>query len=96
MTVRNADDLEHALQRAVLARAAVQHIERDVGLERREHARDVAADIDPGDAIALPLRRVGAGLAGAQRDLALGRPASHQNRDVLGHLRARIPRFGGR
>src|SRR5262249_3222741 len=30
-------------------------------------------------------QRIGAGLAGAQRDLALGRPASHQNGDVLAH-----------
>ena len=47
MGVRNAEDLEHALQRAVLAGAAVQHIERDIRLERLQHVRDVAADIDP-------------------------------------------------
>ena len=33
--VGNADDLQQALQRAVLARPAVQHVERDVGLELR-------------------------------------------------------------
>jgi hypothetical protein len=32
--------------------------------------------------------RVGAGLAGAQRYLALGGPASHQNGDVLAHSSA--------
>ena len=33
--VGNAENLQHALQRAVLAGPAVQDIERDIGLERR-------------------------------------------------------------
>ena len=85
MGVGNAEDFQDALQRAVLARPAVQHVEGDVGLERAQHGRDVAADIDAGDAVAGALERVGAGLAGAQRDLALRRPAAHQNGDVLAH-----------
>ena len=82
--VRHADDLQNALQRAVLARMAVQHVERDIGLQCLQHGRDIAPDVDLGDAVALGLERLGAGLAGAQADLALGRPASHQDRDVLG------------
>jgi hypothetical protein len=37
----------------------VQHVERHVGLERAEHGRDVAADIDAGDAIARALGGIG-------------------------------------
>ena len=44
--------------------------------------------IDRRDAIAAPRKRIGAGLAGAQRNVALGRPASHENGDVLGHRSA--------
>ena len=53
MAVGNAEDFEDALQRAVLARTAVQHVERDVGLQHRQHGGDVAADIDLGDAVAV-------------------------------------------
>ena len=38
------------------------------GLSVLQHGRDVAADIDAGDAVAGALERVGAGLAGAQAD----------------------------
>ena len=91
MGVGDGEDFQHALQRAVLARPAVQHVERDVGLDGGEHRRDVAADIERRHAIALAHQRISAGLAGAQRDLALGRPASHQNGDVLAHI-APVPR----
>ena len=83
MAVGNAEDFEHALQGAVFAGAAVQHVERHVGLERAQVRGDVAVDVDAADLIAGALERVGAGLAGAQRDIALGRPAAHQDRDVF-------------
>ncbi len=54
MAVGNAENFQHALQRAVLAGPAVQHVERDVGLERAEHRRDVAAGIDRSDAVTEP------------------------------------------
>ena len=92
MRVRHADDLQHALQRAVLARVAVQHVERDIGLQCLQHGRDVAPDVDLGDAVALGLERLGASLAGAQADLALGRPAAHQDRDVFGGMRPQSSR----
>ena len=89
MGVGDALDFQDALQRAVLAGRAMQHVEGDVGLERLQHGRDFAADIDARDAEALPLQRVGAGLAGTQRNLALRRPASHQDGDVLAHAALR-------
>ena len=44
------ENFQHALDGAVLARPAVQHVERDVGFSVGQHGRDVAADIDAGDA----------------------------------------------
>ena len=61
------------------------------GLSLRKRRRDIAVDVDAADAIAGPLERVGAGLAGAQGNLALGRPASHQNRDVFHRLSTVMP-----
>ena len=86
MAVGDGENFQHALQGAILARPPVQDVERHVGLDGAEHGRDVASDIDLGDAVAADLlQRLGASLAGAQRDLALGRPASIEDRDVLGH-----------
>jgi hypothetical protein len=81
--VRDGENLEDALERAVLARAAVQHVESDVRLECLQQRGDVAADVDAGDAIALPLQRLGAGATGIDRYLPLGRPAAHQDGDML-------------
>ena len=85
MGVGDAEDFQDALQGAVLARHTVQHVEGGVRLEGAQHGGDVAADIDARHAVAVALQRVGAGLAGAQRNLALRGPASHQNRDVPAH-----------
>ena len=43
MAVGNAEDFQQALQRAVLAGAAVQHVERDIGLERAQARRHLAS-----------------------------------------------------
>ena len=94
MAVGNAENFQHALQRAVLAGPAVQHVEGDVGLQRAENGGDVAPDIDRRHAIAEADERIGAGLARAQRDFALGRPASHQNGDVLRHAPSPVPCAG--
>ena len=85
MRVRDAEDLEEALERAVLAGPTVKHVERDVGLGGGQSRGDVAADVDRRDPIAAAAERIGAGLAGAQRNVPLGRPAPHQNGDVLAH-----------
>src|SRR6266446_302157 len=73
---------------AVLARSPVQHVEGNIRLDRGEHRGDVAADVDAGHPMATPRERLGAGLAGAQRYLALGGPAFHQNGDMLAHSSA--------
>ena len=44
-----------------------------------------ARHVDARDPVAIAVKCIGAGFAGTQRHLALGRPAPHQNRDVL-HL----------
>ena len=88
MAVGNAENFQHALQRAVLAGPAVQHIERDVGLGGGQRRGDVTAGVDRGDPIAEAAKRFGAGLARAQRDVALRRPAPHQNGNVFGHCSA--------
>ncbi len=92
MAVGDAEDFQEPLQRAVLAGPAMEHIERDVGFGGGQRRGDVAVDVDRRDAVAAAAERVGAGLAGAQRDFALGRPAPHQNGDVLGHNRSPVPR----
>src|SRR5262249_57597261 len=56
-----------------------------VGVGGGREGGEGGGEVDAGDAIATPYQGVGAGLAGAQRDLALGGPASHQNGDVLAH-----------
>ena len=83
MGVGNAQNLEHALDRSVLADLAVQGVEGDVGLEARQGVGDRAIDVDAGDAVAGGLERVGALPAGVQRHRTLGRPAAHQDRDVF-------------
>src|SRR5262245_48784349 len=85
MAVGDGENFEHALQRTVLARPPVQHIEGEIRLDGGQHCGDVAADVDAGHLMSEPRERLGAGLARAQRDLALGRPTSHQNGDVLAH-----------
>ncbi len=83
MRIGNAENFQHALQRAVLAGAAVQKIERGVGLQRAQGRGDLAVDVDAADAITGALGRTGAGLTGAQGNLALGRPSAHQDCNVF-------------
>src|SRR5262249_19826989 len=83
---------EHALQGAVLAGPAMQHVERHIRLQGLQHSRDVAPDVDLGDAVAFPLESVRARLSGTHTDLALSRPATHQDSDVLGRWHTpRVP-----
>ena len=83
MAVRNAENFQKALQRAVLAGPAVQHVERDIGLGGSQRRPDLGRYVDLCDPIAETTERIGASLAGSERDFALGRPAAHQNGDVL-------------
>ena len=74
---------QEALDAAVLTPAAVQGVEADIGLQLGERRGQIAIDVDARDAKALALQRVGAFPAGRQRHLALGRPAAHEDSDVL-------------
>src|SRR6478735_1616014 len=82
MGVGDADRLKHALDAAILAEAAMQRIEADVWAKRCELGRHVAPDIEAGHAVALRFERLGAGLAGTERDFPFRRPAAHQHHDV--------------
>ena len=83
MRIGYAQDLEQALNRAVLAAHPVQGVEGDVGPELRQRVGDGPVDVDAGDAVADRLEGVGALASRIQRDGALRRPASHQDRDVF-------------
>src|ERR1700736_2143907 len=85
MGVRNGENLENPLQGPILARPTMKRVEGDFGLEASEHGRNVAPHIDLGYAMPEPLHRLGAVLAGPQRDFSLGRPPSHENGDMLAH-----------
>ena len=85
MGIGQLQHFEDALDGAVLADAAVQRVEDDVGLQPRQHVADVARDVDAGDPKPLAFQRAGAGFARSQRHLSLGRPAAHQDCDVLAH-----------
>ena len=86
MGVRNSENFQYALERAILAWAPVQHVESDVGFDRGQYRCDVTTDVDARHPVAEPRQRLSAGLAGAQRYFALGGPASHPDGDVLAHL----------
>ena len=77
MAIGNAENFQHALQRAIFTGAAVQHIERDVGPGFGQRSGNVAAGVDRGDGVTETRKRIGASLARAQRDFALRRPATH-------------------
>src|SRR6516165_11875327 len=83
MGVGDGQNFQNPLQGAIFPGPAVQNIERDVGFDGCKHGRDIAANVNASDTIAKPRKRLAAGLAGAQRYLSLGRPASHQNSDVF-------------
>ena len=55
------------------------------GLSFASVSRDVAIDIEPGDGKPLGFEGLRAGLARAQRNLALRREAAHEDGDMLGH-----------
>src|SRR5215467_2038227 len=85
MAVWSLKDFEEALDGAVLAGAAVQQVERNIRLEIRQHGRDVTPHVDARDPIAVAVKHIRTGFAGTKGYLSLGRPATHQDCDVL-HL----------
>ena len=80
--VGHADDLQQLLHRAVLAAAAVQCDERDIGLARAQVVEERSADVDRDEVDAEPLERVLDTGSRAQRDLALERRAALEQRDA--------------
>ncbi|MNI55090.1 hypothetical protein D3C73_1100170 [compost metagenome] len=84
MGIGQLQRLEDALDAAVLAPFAVQGVEDDVGLQRRQHLGQVAARVDTRDLADLPLQGVRAAAPRGQRDLAFRRQAAHQDSDVKG------------
>src|SRR5512146_2509882 len=90
MGVGQAQHLEHALDGAVLAAAAVQGVEDDVGRRRKlgDEPAEIARHIDAFHLVAQPLERRGAFASRYQRDLALGGPAAHQHGNAAAHRAA--------
>ena len=79
--VGDPQHLEQLLHGAVLAVAAVQRDERDVGPSPLSRLDEVGADVDRDDLVAEPLQRVLDARAGAQRHLALERAPALEDRD---------------
>ena len=81
--VAKAHEVHQALDGAVLAGGPVERVEDDVWLQLGEARGDVAVHVELGDfgPAAFPQCFRGA-LAAGQRDLALLRPAAHQDYDV--------------
>ncbi len=93
--IGDAQQLQHALHAAVLAPAAVQHVQRHVGLQPGQHLGHVTAHVDRRHPASQPLQRRDAPLAGGQRHLPLGREAAVEDGDMgagkgLGHGRLRV------
>jgi hypothetical protein len=62
----------------------MQYVERRIGTQSLQHRRDIATDVDLGNSVTLLLQRLGTGAARTQADLPFGRPASHEDSDMLG------------
>ena len=95
MRVGDAQHLENALNGPVLADPPMQRVKGDVGFQLRQLGGDVARDIDFRDLETFGAQGPGAAGARAQRNLALSRPAAHQDGDMLCHVRG-PDRFGVR
>src|SRR5260221_11773140 len=80
MVIGDAEELEDALDRAILAAAAVQRIEDDVGTrpQRLDQRGEAARHINRAHGVAALRQRGSAFLTARQRNLALTRPAAHQ------------------
>src|SRR6056297_3212237 len=82
MGVGDAHPFQQALDAAILAPAAVQGVENDVGFDLGQALREVGAGIDLDHVISLAAQRLGAALTRAERHLALGGGATHQDHDA--------------
>ena len=82
MGVGDPEPLEDALDAAVLAPAAVQRVEGDVGPRLAERRREVGAGVDLDDLESLLPQRSRALATRHERNLTLGRTAAHQHCDA--------------
>jgi hypothetical protein len=71
MCVGNLQDFENALNGPVFTHFAMQSIESDIGLQLTQPLRNIAIDINLGDAETLVPQRFCASSPRAQRDFAL-------------------------
>ena len=83
MRVGYPQQLQDALDDAILAVTPVQRVEGDVGLQPREQFSRVRADVDTGDTESLALQRLGASFAGTQRNGTFGGEPAHEHRDMF-------------
>src|SRR6185312_3302782 len=90
MRIGQAQHLEHALDGAVLAAAAMQGVEDDIGRRRKlgDEPAEIARHIDALHRIAKLFERRGTFAPRYQRALALGGPAAHQHGDTAAHRAA--------
>src|SRR5262249_45207663 len=63
MRARNFENLEHALEGAVLSGGAMQQIEGNRGLEIAHRRGNIGIYVDQADAVSRTLERIGASLA---------------------------------
>ena len=85
MAIGNAEDLQHALHRTVLAKGAVQRVVDHIRLGLAQLLAKVPAGIDGADPIAPRLQRQGGCLAAHEGHFALGGKPAHQNDDMFFH-----------
>ena len=80
MGVGNAHDVQNALNATVFAVFAVQGVEHDVGLLRRQRVDErtqIARQVQFGHVVARLTQRFGDVRAACQRNFAFGRQAAH-------------------
>jgi hypothetical protein len=82
MAVANLQDFKQALDGAILARPPMEQIECNVRAKLGQDHRNIALDVDAGNAVTEALQRDRTGGTGAQRYFAFRRPAAHQDRDM--------------
>ncbi|MNZ61143.1 hypothetical protein D3C78_792320 [compost metagenome] len=83
MCIGNGQIFENTLNGAVFTERTVQRIKGDIRAQLIEYGRDIAPHIDPGNLVALALKRERAGIARRQADWPLRRKPTQKNSYVL-------------
>ncbi len=90
MGIGDAHQIQHALNRAVFARYAMQRIEYDVGRRLGNPCGNITIHVDPRHTMAPAFKSVGDTVPAHERDFALVGPTAHQDNNMKfgeGHLR---------